>query len=182
LQELVRTFRTETGEQLALAIPLVIRKWANLGLASALLQELLGACFLRFEQQGYAMPKPKQPGLRLKRRPHGSYEQALRKGRARLRQGSTLEEQAARQKEGAARAAAIARKLRPVLQARGITGRAFVPYFNFAQKLGRLSRMYADKSLQLAAADLVDLYEAKSLDGDTLRAIAAALFDIAGLS
>ena len=30
----------------------------------------------------------------------------------------------------------------------------------------------------LAAADLVDYYEAKSLDGGTLRAIAATVFDI----
>jgi hypothetical protein len=30
----------------------------------------------------------------------------------------------------------------------------------------------------MAAADLIDLYEAKSLDGDTLRAIAATLFDV----
>ena len=48
----------------------------------------------------------------------------------------------------------------------------------FAQRLGRLSRTYANKSLQMAAADLVDLYEAKSLDGNTLHAIAAAVFGI----
>jgi hypothetical protein len=41
-----------------------------------------------------------------------------------------------------------------------------------------MSRTYADKSLQMAAADLIDLYEAKSLDGATLRAIAAAVFGI----
>jgi len=180
LQELVRTFRTETGERLALAIPLVLRKWTNLGLASALLQGLFGDCFLRFEQQGYAMPKAKQPGSdpKPRRQRRGTYEEAIKKGRAALRGGNTVEEQAARQKEGAAFAAEIARKLKPVLQQRGITGRAFVPYFNFAQKLGRLSRKYADKSLQMAAADLVDLYEAKSLDGDALRAVAAVLFGV----
>ena len=54
--ELVKTFRTRTGEELARAIPLAIRKWSNLGLDVPLLEGLLGDCFLRFEQQGYAMP------------------------------------------------------------------------------------------------------------------------------
>jgi hypothetical protein len=30
----------------------------------------------------------------------------------------------------------------------------------------------------MAASDLIDYYEAKSLDGDALRAIAAALFGV----
>jgi hypothetical protein len=34
----------------------------------------------------------------------------------------------------------------------------------------------------MAAADLIDLYEAKALDPDILRAIAGTLFDTAGLS
>jgi hypothetical protein len=37
VHELVRAFRTETGEPLAQAIELVIRKWGNLGLESGLL-------------------------------------------------------------------------------------------------------------------------------------------------
>jgi hypothetical protein len=53
-----------------------------------------------------------------------------------------------------------------------------IPYFNFAQQLGRLSRKFGDKSLQMAAADVIDYHEAKSLDGDALRAIAATLFGI----
>jgi len=69
------------------------------------------------------------------------------------------------------------------LAARGIPADKFVAYFAFAQKLGRLSRTYADKSLQMAAADLIDLYEAKSLDGDVLLAeIARSLFGIVVLS
>jgi hypothetical protein len=180
VHELVKAFRTETGEPLVKAIELTLRKWTNLGLVSALLQGLLGDCFLRFEQQGYAMPKAKQPGSlpKPRRQPRSTYEAALKKGRAALRGGNTVEEQAARQKAGAAFAAAIARELRPVLQSRGITGRGFMPYFNFAQKLGRLSRKYGGKSLQLAASDLIDLYEAKSLDDATLRAIAATSFDV----
>jgi len=192
--ELVKTFRTRTGEELARAIPLAIRKWSNLGLDVPLLEDLLGDCFLRFEQQGYALPKRGLPPLSAEEnggctrprrgahahpvasRRHGTYAEALRKGRAALRGGNTLEEQAELQQVGSARAAAIARRLKPLLAERGITGRGIIPYFNFAQQLGCLSRKYADRSLQLAASDLIDLYEAKSLDGDTLVAIAASLF------
>ena len=95
-----------------------------------------------------------------------------------LRKGSTVAEQAELQKQGSEIASAIARRLKPVLEARNITGRAFIPYYSFAQKLGKLSRTYADKSLQMATADLVDLYEARSLDRDTLLAICASLIDV----
>jgi hypothetical protein len=53
-----------------------------------------------------------------------------------------------------------------------------VAYFAYAQKLGRLCRNYAAKSLAIAAADLIDRYEAKSLDRDTLRAIAVTIFGV----
>jgi hypothetical protein len=184
VHELVKAFRTETGEPLVKAIELTLRKWTNLGLVSALLQALLGDCFLRFEQQGYAMPKARplthenrcirKPG----RAPHLTYEEALKKGRIPLSRANTVAEQSARQKAGAARASMIAEGLRPVLAARGVPSNKFVAYFAFAQKLGRAACIYSDKSLDMAAADLVDLYEAKSLDGATLRAIATALFDI----
>jgi hypothetical protein len=184
VHELVKAFRTETGEPLVKAIELTVRKWTNLNLESALLQEFLGDCFLRFEQQGYAMPKAKplahkgRPARKPGRVSHLSYEEALRKNRISLGRANTVAEQSARQKAGAARASAIARELKPVLAARGIPAGKFVAYFAFAQRLGRLSHTYADKSLQMAAADLIDLYEAKSLDGGVLRATAATVFDI----
>jgi hypothetical protein len=184
VQELVKAFRTETGEPLAQAIELVIRKWVNLGLDSELLQGLLGDCFLRFEQNGYAQPavapiaEGKKRGPKARRLPRRPYEKALKKGRvSRVRSGK-VEEQAAKQKAGSAQAAEIAAKLRPILAARAIPGSQFVAYFAFAQKLGRLSRNYTAKSLAMAASDLIDLHEAKSLDGDALRAIAATLFGI----
>ena len=188
VHELVKAFRTETGESLVKTMELALRKWTNLGLMSALLQGLLGDCFLRFEQQGYAMPKAKPLAHRdtRVRKPsrvsHLSYEEALRKNRISLGRANTVAEQAARQKAGAARAAEIARELRPVLAARGISSDQFVAYFAFAQKLGRLSRKYGGKSLQMAASDLIDYYEAKALAPDILRAIAGTVFDIAGLS
>jgi hypothetical protein len=179
VNELVRVFRTENGERLIATIKLTIRKWVNFGLEPTLLEGLLIDYFLRFEQQGYAMPKTQS--LRRQPRPrhrHGTYAASLKKGQAALRKGSTVAEQAELQKQGSDIASAIARRLKPVLEARGITGRAFIPYYNFAQKLGRLCRNYGGKSLQMAAADLVDLYEAKQLDGDILHAISQVLFDI----
>jgi hypothetical protein len=182
--ELLKAFRTETGEPLAQAIELVIRKWANLGLESDLLQGLLGDCFLRFEQNGYAEPTVTPPaggkkrGPKARRLPRRSYEKALKKGRASRARSGTVEGQAARQKAGSAHAAEIANKLRSVLAARAIPGAQFVAYFAFAQKLGRLSRNYTAKSLAMAASDLIDYYEAKSLDGNTLRSIAVALFGV----
>lgn len=187
VHELVKAFRTETGQRLALAAELAIRKWVNLGLDCQLLQGLLGDCFRRFEQRGYAEPTVVRPvigrkrGPKARRLPRRSYEEALRKGRASLSDGGAVEDQAASQKAGSAWAAEIAASLRPVLAARSIPGDRFVAYFAFAQKLGRLCRNYGDKSLAMAAADLIDRYEAKSLDRDALRAIAVTMFGVADL-
>jgi hypothetical protein len=178
--ELLKAFRTQTGEPLASALELAIRKWANYGLRPALLEELLGDCFLRLEQFGYGEPRSKTPppAKRRRRRSQGSYEKGLTKGRISRGRSGTLEEQVACHQEGTAHAAAIADKLRPILAARCITGRAFIPNYNFAQRLGRLSRNYTARSLAMAASDLVDLYEAKSLDRDTLLAIGAVFLDV----
>jgi hypothetical protein len=73
------------------------------------------------------------------------------------------------------------RRLRPVLAVRSIPGDQFVAYFAFAQKLGHLCRDYEARSLAIADADLIDRYEAKSLDRDTLRAIAVTMFGVADL-
>ena len=179
VNELVRVFRIENGARLIAAIKLTIRKWVNFGLEPTLLEGLLSDCFLRFEQQGYAMPRTQPPGRQPKpRHRHGTYAGSLKKGRTALRKGNTVAEQAELQQQGSEIASDIARRLKPVLEAHGVTGRAFIPYYNFAQKLGRLSRNYGGKSLQIAAADLVDLYEAKQLDGNILRAISQVLFDI----
>ena len=182
--ELLKAFRTQTGEPLVNALELAIRKWANFGLAPVLLQELLGDCFLRFEQNGYGEPRSKTPplgkrrGPKALRLPRRSYEKALKKGRASRARSGKVEEQARRWRAGAAHAAQIARNLRPVLAVKGIPSSQFVTYFAFAQKLGRLSRNYTAKSLAMAASDLIDIYEAKSLDGDALRAIAVTLFGV----
>jgi hypothetical protein len=148
------------------------------------LQELLCDCFLRLEQYGYGEPRartgPAAKRLRPKpRRPtHGSYAEALKKGRASRARSGALEEQVEAQRDGSALAAVIAAKLRPVLAAHGVANAEFVSYFAFAQRLGRVSRNYSGESLRIAAADLADLYEAKKLNGNVLRAITQALFGV----
>ena len=185
--ELVRAFRTETGKQLINAVESAIRKWANLGLESELLQRLLSDCFLRFEQHGYTQPAVELPyvgrkrGPKSRRLPRRSYEKALKQGRGSRARHGEFEVQVARQKAGSADAAEIAARLRPFLAARAIPGAQFVAYFAFAQKLGRLCRNYAEKTLAMAAADLIDNYESKSLDRDALRAIALIIFGVTDL-
>jgi hypothetical protein len=185
--ELVKAFRTETGERLVGLVELTIRKWANLGLDGELLQRLLGECFLRFEQHGYTASAVVLPtvgrkrGPKARRLPRRSYEKALKKGSGSRARHGMFEVQVARQKAGSAEAADIAARLRPFLAARSIPGTQFVAYFAYAQKLGRLCRNYAAKSLAIAAADLIDRYEAKSLDRDALRAIAATMFGVTDL-
>jgi hypothetical protein len=126
-------------------------------------------------------PSRKKRGPRPRRLPRRSYEKALNKGRISRRRSGTPEEQIAGHREGSAHAAGIADRLRPVLAARGIPGDRFVGYFAFAQKLGRYARNYSGGTLRMVASDLVDLYEAKHLDRDTLVAIARSLFDISPL-
>ena len=180
--EVLKAFRTETGEPLVRALGLAIGKWANLGLAPALLQELLCVCFLRFEQVGYAMPatqaKPseRKRGPKPRRLPRRCYEKALNKGRVSRRRSGKLEEQIAVHREGPAHAAVIADRLRPVLAERDTPGDRFVGYF--AQKPGRYVRNCSGETLRMAASDLIALYEAKHLDRDALLAIAAILFGV----
>ena len=185
--EMLKAFRTQTGEPLATALVLCMRKWANLGLAPELLQQVLCNCHQKFHACGHQLPRrkllasKKKPGPGLRRKRKKTYAEALSKGRVSRSPTASLEDQSARHAEGIAQNKEISRRLALLLAARKIPGQEFIRYNAFAQKLGRLSRKYADKSLQMAAADLVDLYEAKALAPDILRAIAATLFDIAGL-
>jgi hypothetical protein len=120
----------------------------------------------------------KKPGPGLRRKRKETYTEVLSKGRVSRNLAATIEDQSARHAKGIGQNKEISRRLSVLLATRKIPGREFIRYNAFAQKLGRLSRTYADKSLQMAAADLIDLYEAKSLDEDTLRAIAATLFGV----
>jgi len=182
--EMLKAFCTETGEPMAAALELCVRKWANLGLAPELLQQVLCDCHQKFQACGHQLPRrkllasKKKPGPGLRRKRKRTYAQALSKGRVSRSRSTTTEEQSASHAKGIAQNRDISRKLAALLSAREIPGQQFIRYNAFAQRLGRLTRKYADKSLQMAASDLVDLYEATALDGDTLRAIAAALFGV----
>jgi len=180
--ELLKAFRTETGEPLAQALALCVRKWSNLGLAPELLERLLCDCHQKFHAVGHQMPKRKplvpESKSRPRRRKKRTYAQALEQGRVSRSGTATIEEQSAGHARGIAQNRDISRKLALLLRDRNIPGEQFIHYNAFAQKLGRLSRKYGGKSLQMAASDLIDYYEAKSLDGDVLRAIAATVFDI----
>jgi hypothetical protein len=184
--ELLKAFRTQTGEPLAAALELGVRKWSNLGLAPELLQQLLCDCHQKFHAVGHQMPKRKplvpetKPGPRRRKRP--TYAQALEQGRVSRSRSATTEEQMAGHAKGIAQNRDISRKLALLLKDRNIPGEQFIRYNAFAQKLGSLSRKYGGKSRQMAAADLIDFYEAKALNGDTLRAIATTMFDVPGLS
>lgn len=181
--EMLRAFRTKTREPLADELVLVVRKWANLGFDPRLLQHLLCDCHDKFHSHGHIIPKAKQleprkrPGPKTGRRKKRTYEQALAKGCGTPARAGTAEAQAARHRAGTSHAADIGRRLKPVLAARGVTGRGFLAYFAFAQKLGRFSRGYSGRSLAKAAGDVIDLYEVKGLDRDILVAIAKDLFD-----
>jgi hypothetical protein len=180
--ELLKAFRTKTGEPLAAALELCVRKWSNLGLAPELLQQLLCDCHQKFHAVGHRMPKRKplvpESKSRPRRRKKRTYAQALEQGRVSRSRSTTTEEQMASHAKGIAQNRDISRRLALLLKDRNIPGELFIHYNAFAQKLGRLARKYGGKSLQLAASDLIDYYEAKSLDHDVLVAVALALFDI----
>ncbi len=183
--ELLKAFRTETGEPLAQALALCVRKWSNLGLAPELLQQLLCDCHQKFHAVGHQMPKRRplvpESKSRPRRRKKRTYAQALEQGRVSRSGTATIEEQSAGHTRGVAQNRDISRKLALLLKDRNIPGKKFIRYNAFAQKLGCLSRKYGGKSLQIAASDLIDYYEAKFLDGDVLHAVAATLFGVTDL-
>ena len=180
--ELLKAFRTKTGEPLAAALELGVRKWSNLGLAPELLERLLCDCHQKFHAIGHQMPKRKplvpetKPGPRRGKR--RTYGQALEQGRVSRCGSATTDEQSVSHTRGIAQNRDISRKLALLLKERNIPGEQFIRYNAFAQKLGRISRKYGGKSLKMAASDLIDYYEAKSLDHDVMVAVALALFDI----
>lgn len=186
--ETLKAFRTRTGDSLADALLLVLRKWTNLGLQPDLLQAIICDLHDKFHGMGHQQPKNKpipvktKPGPKPGGRRKLTYEQSLKKRRTSRSSSATIQEQAASHKAGTSLAADIAVKLKPVLAERGIPRSEFIRYFAFAQKLGRLSRTYSGPSLARAASELIDLYEARSFDRDTLLAIASTVFGLSDLA
>jgi hypothetical protein len=99
--EMLKAFRTETGEPLAAALEICVRKWTNLGLQPELLQQLLIDSHRKFHATGHQLPKPKpfvpakKPGPGLRRKHRRTYAEALSKGRTSRRPAATAEEQSA---------------------------------------------------------------------------------------
>jgi hypothetical protein len=186
--ETLKAFRTSTGDSLADALLLILRKWTNLGLRPDLLQEIICDLHDKFHGMGHQQPKNKpvpvktKPGPKPGGRRKQTYEQSLKKRRTSCSSSATAKEQAARHKAGTSLAADIAAKLKPVLSERGLPHSEFIRYFAFAQKLGRLSRTYSGPSLARAASELIDLYEAKSFDRATLLAVASGVFGLPDLT
>jgi hypothetical protein len=181
--EMVRSFRAATGEPLTAALQLTLRKWTNHGLDPRLLQDLCCDVFDKFEAAGRLPPKQRDvmPAKRAPRKRRRTYQQAVERGWATLRPGQTPAEQATHFARAVSTNQDISRKLASLLKERGVPGKQFIRYNAFGQKLGRLSRRFSSGTLARAAADLVDLYEAKSLDHETLLAICADLFGLTAL-
>jgi hypothetical protein len=182
--EMLKAFRTRTQEPLVHELEQAIRKWTNLGLKPELLQLILCDCHLKFHNAGNQM-KPKRPlGRKAKPGPKPSarrrqtYKQVLKQRRVRLTGRSTIEEQSARHHAGTRHAKDIGFRLRGLLDARRVPTDRFTDYFAFAQSLGSCARRYTAISLQIQAANLIDQWEAESLDRDTLVAIAVTLFGV----
>jgi len=182
--EMLKAFRTRTREPLVHELEQAIRKWANFGLNPNLLQLILCDCHLKFRNAGYQMKPKRRPGRKIKPGPKPSagrrptYKQMLRRHRVRLTGRSTIEEQSARHHAGTRHAKDIGFRLRGLLDARRVPTDRFTDYFAFAQSMGRCARRYTAKSIQIQAANLIDQWEAESLDRDTLLAVAVVLFGI----
>jgi hypothetical protein len=181
--EVVRKFRTLTRGHLAAALERVIRKWVNYGFDPVLLQQLVCDCHGRFLALGYAAPETRTSITRpsRRRRRHLTYEQALRKRKLGLCPGRTVEEQAEAYEAGLERNRQVSGQVSRLLKEKGIPGREFIRYNAFAYRLDRYCRRYTQKSLDMAAAGIVDEFEGEGLDRDTLIAIAATIFGLTRL-
>ena len=184
VEEMVAAFRGLTLAPLADALAIIIRKWVNFGLRPGLVQTLFLQVYDKFDATGHLVPKakgpafPPKPGPKPVRKRRCTYEQALRSGRGSRRTGEDIAEQAKNFTRAVKTNKEISNRVAGLLAARGVPGQQFIRYNAFAQKLGRLARRYSLRSLERAAADLIDLYEAKSLDPDTLRSIAELIFGL----
>jgi hypothetical protein len=182
VSEMVKAYRKSTAEPLAHALQLVVRKWTAFRLDPEVLQDLACDLYEKFDAVGHQIPKPKgvvrlsKTGPKPRRVPKRDYRTALEKGLTPRRAALTIEKQAALHRQAIEVNKEVSRRLAAVLKSRGVPGRDFMRYNAFAQVVARRARNYTGPSLARAVSDLVDLYEAKSLDRPTLLAICADLF------
>ncbi len=164
-RELVRLFRTMSGKKLADGLRDALRKWDAYGLRFSLLQEMVLAGL-------YEYPAGKPPAEPLSRKPkkkrRGTYEQALREGRAELKATNTPAEQATKHRAASEISRLISARVREVLQRHSTPMTEFVRYNAFAYKIGSLARKYGKETLRMTVLDRVDQYEAKGLNRKVL--------------
>ncbi len=176
-RELTRLFRTLAGARLVAETKLVLRKWVALGLDSALVQAVIRACCKELlgpvVQVLPAKPKPARA-----RRKKRSYQEALEQGEASLGRSRTIEQQAVRHRRAAMYSREVSRIVRKVLLEHDVPLKQFIRYNAFAFRLDKLKRNYGEKTLERAAFDLVDLYEAKSLNREVLLHLCHEVADI----
>ncbi len=179
-RELIRHCRTSRGEQLALGIELTLRKWRDFKLDLGLLQRLALACYEAFTafDPGLQPETARQPDRKRKRKPKRTYPQSVEDGdvptstkELKKRQFRSYEKAMEHNRE-------ISHKVRQVLIEREMPLRQFIRYNAFAYRLDHAARNYTLKTLQTAAENLVDQWEAKGLNRPTLLAICREVFNI----
>jgi len=178
--EVVGKYRTLTRAPLVAVLEQVIHKWARYGFDLELLQQLLCDCHRRFLMLGYAAPKTTTSIFkpqRQRRKPR-TYEQALKQRKVRLSPGRTVKQQSADYEAGLARNREISARVSELLKTKGTPGREFIRYNAFAYRVGRYCRNFSGPSLDRAVSVIIDEFESKGLDGDTLRTVAATLFGV----
>jgi len=182
VEEMLKAFRTLTGAKLAHAFERAIRQWVNFGLEPGLLQTILCDCHLRFEQQGRrkADARGARRG-RAKPKPRRSYRQLVAMKWGSRAKAWPAEKQAKAYETARARNKDLSNRVSGLLAARKVPGREVPKYNAFVYRLDRYCRRYADRSLDLAAAGIVDEFEGEGLDHDTLVAIAVTMFGLTRL-
>ena len=84
---------------------------------------------------------------------------------------TTAEVQVNRYTEAQIANQALLMRVSQILSQRGVPGVEYVGYYAFAEKLARLCRKYSSRVLARAAEDLVDRWEFRGLDHQTLFAV-----------
>jgi hypothetical protein len=176
-RELVSLVRTKAGKELADALRDAVCRWDAYGLRLSVLEDMVLAVLGRFLG---TKPDSWQIVNRPRKRRKGTYEDALRQGRASRRSAATIEEQAAAHRKTADTSREIAKKVREVLDRHRVPMREFVRYNAFAYKVGAIARKRTRLTLRRMVLDEVDQYEAKGLDRAVLLDIARDLAGVEG--
>jgi hypothetical protein len=171
-RELVRVFRSKAGKELVDSLRDALRRWDAYGLKLSVLEDMVLTVLGKYLG---TKPDSWQVASKPRKRRKGTYEDALRQGRARRRAASTIEEQAAAHRKMAGISREISDKVREVLDRHGVLMNELVRYNAFAYKVGAIARKRTKQTLRRMVLDRVDQYEAKGLDRAVLLDISKEL-------